>query len=138
MKKPKTVIDAEAALKAKTAEVADAKEALKRLDAEQAAAYAAVRQAQTDADASQPQCRLVCVKRYSGKTEDIARAVILRRTPGGMLVVRHVGQPDGTEYKFKWSQHCALYSQAEKGSWSSDTRELRDVPDEYQPTAQAA
>jgi hypothetical protein len=138
MKKPKTVIDAEAALKAKTTEVAAAKEALKQLETELGAAYAAVRQAQTDADSSQPQCRLVRVKRYGGTTEDISRAVILRRTPGGMLVVRLVGQPDGKEYKFKWSQHRALYSQAEKGSWYSDTRELRDVPAEYLPSAQAA
>lgn len=137
MKKPKTVIEAEAALSAKAAEVTAAKETLKRLEAEHAAAYAAVRQAQTDADASLPQCDMVRVRRYGGKEEDCGRFVILRRTPGGLLVVRRVGEQGG-ESKFKLSQHRGLYVQAEKVSWASDTCELRNVPAEYLPSAQAA
>jgi hypothetical protein len=137
VKKPKTVIEAEAALSAKAAEVTAAKETLKRLEAEHAAAYAAVRQAQTDADASLPQCDMVRVRRYGGKEEDCGRFVILRRTPGGLLVVRRVGEQGG-ESKFKLYQHRGLYVQAEKVRWASDTRELRNVPAEYLPSAQAA
>ncbi len=138
MKKPKTVIEAEAALSAKAAEVTTAKETLKRLEAEHAAAYATVRQAQTEADASLPQCSMVRVRRYGGKEEDCGRFVIVRRTPGGLLVVRRVGDSEGGESKFKLSQHRGLYVQAEKASWASDTRELRAVPTEYLPSAQAA
>lgn len=134
MKKPKTVIEAEAALGAKAAEVTAAKETLKRLEAEHAAAYAAVRQAQTEADASLPQCGMVRVRRFGGKEEDCGRYVIVRRTPGGLLVVRRVGDADCGESKFKFSQHRGLYVQAEKTSWSSDSRELRDVPAEYLPS----
>jgi hypothetical protein len=138
VKKPKTVIDAENALSAKAAEVVAAKETLKRLEAEHGAAYAAVRQAQTDADAALPQCRMVRVRWRSGDEEDAGRVVIVRRTPAGMLVVRHVGAPAGHEYKFKWSEHSHKFRQAERGGYTSDTRELRDVPAEYQPSAKAA
>lgn len=138
MKKPKTVIDAEAALSAKAAEVTAAKEALKRLEAEHSAAYAAVRHAQTEADAALPQCRLVRVRWRSGNQEDMGCVAILRRTPGGMLVVRRVGEPYGHEYKFKWAEYAGKYRQAEKGGYTDDTRELRDVPAEWLPTTQAA
>jgi hypothetical protein len=138
MKKPKIVIEAEAAVSAKAAEVTAAKETLKRLEAEHAAAYAAVRQAQTEADASLPQCRLVRVRRFGGNEEDCGRCVIVRRTPGGLLVVRSVGDADCGESKFKFSQHRGLYVQAEKTSRWSDPRQLRDVPVEYMPSAQAA
>ena len=113
MKKPKTVIDAKAALSAKAAEVTAAKDALKRLEAEYGAAHMAVRQAQTDADASLPQCRLVRLRWRSDKDENVARVVILRRTPSGMLVVRYVGEPDGSEYKFKWAEYSQRFRQAE-------------------------
>lgn len=138
MKKPKAVIEALAALRAKDAEVTAAKEALKRLEAEHGAAYAAVRRAQNEADAAMPQCRLVRVRWRSGNQEDMGRMVILRRTPSGMIVARYVGEPDGSEYRFKWAEHSGVFRQAEKGTWTSDTRELRDVPAEYLPSAQAA
>ncbi len=139
MKKPKTVIEAEAALSAKAAEVAAARDTLKRLEAEHGAAYAAVRQAQTEADAALPQCRMVRVRRWrSGNEEDAGRVVIVRRTPGGMLVVRHVGAPAGHEYKFKWSEHSHKFRKAERVGYTIDTSELRDVPAEYLPSAQAA
>lgn len=138
MKKPKTVIEAEAALAEKASEVAAAKDTLKRLEAEHGAAYEAVRKAQTDADAALPQCRMVRFRWRSSNEEDCGRVVILRRTPGGMLVVRYVGEPDGLTHKFKWAEYAGKFRQAEKGSFISDTRELRDVPVEYLPTTQAA
>lgn len=133
MKKPSTVVVAEAALAAKSAEVVSAKETLERLKAELSAAYVAVRDAQTEADAALPQCRLVLVRWRSGTEEGDARVVILRRTPGGMLVVRHVGDPRGAEYRFKWAPYAGRYKQAERATYTSDTRELRDVPAEYMP-----
>lgn len=136
MKKSKIVIEAEANLSAKEAELIAAKEALRRIEVEYGAAYAAVRKAQTEADASLPQCNMVRVRHYSGKEEDCGRFAIVRRTPGGMLVVRRVGDSIGSESKFRISQHRAVYVQAEKVSWSSDTRELRDVPPEYLPAFQ--
>lgn len=139
MKKPKTVIDAEAALSAKAAEVTAAKEALRRLEAEHGAAHFALIDAQTAADASLPQCRVVCVRRYGGAEEGGALHVILRRTPGGMLVVRRVGDATGVEWKFKWALHANVFRQAEKAGWFSDWSELREVPAAYMPqTAQAA
>lgn len=136
MKKQKTVIDAEVALSAKEADVAAAKEALKRAEDELSAAYAAVRQAQTDADAGLPQCRMVRVRWRSGKEEGGANYVIVRRTPGGMLVVRRVG--GGHELKFKWAEHSGKFWQAEKAGLAMDTNELRDVPAEYLPTCPTA
>lgn len=135
MKKPKTVISAETAANAKWTEFEAAKKAMNRLEKEWFQAQAVVRTAQTEADASLPQCRMVRVRRISRNEEDMGRVVILRRTPGGMLVVRYVGEPDGSEYKFKWEEYAGKFRQAEKGS---DTRELRDVPAEYQPCGQAA
>ena len=132
------MVEAEAALSAKAAEVTAAKEALKRLESEHGAAYAAVRQAQTDADAALPQCRMVRVRLSTSNEEDMGRMVILRRTPGGTLVVRHVGEPDGNEYKFKWAEYSRKFRQAEKSGYTYDTRELRDVPADYLPTRQAA
>lgn len=135
MKKPKTVLDAEAALIAKAAEVAAAKETLKRLEAEHGAAHNAVRDAQTEADASLPQCRMVGVSRDGAETGG-APYVILRRTPGGMLVVRRVGDASGGESKFKWAPHAQLFQQAKPG-WYRAVLELRDVPAEYLPARQA-
>lgn len=133
MKKPKTVVDAEAALAAKAAEVAAAEEALKLLKSELGIAYAAVRQAQIEADAELPQCRMVSVRWRNGNIDYMGCVVILRHTPGGMLVVRKVGEPDGSAYKFKWAEYALRYRQAEKVGHISDTRELRDVPAEYMP-----
>jgi len=137
MKKPKTVIDAEAVADAKKAEFDAAKEAMSSLEKEWYQALAAVHEAQTEADLSLPQCRLVRVR--SGE-EDEGPVVILRRTAGGMLVVRHVGQPDGAERKFKWVQWAGKFQQSERSSgYGYGIRELRDVPAAYLPqTAQAA
>ena len=138
MKKPKTVVDAEVLLTAKKAEVDAANEALKRLESELQDAYAAVRKAQAEADACLPQCNLVGLHWRTGVEASGTRVVIMRRTPGGMLVVRYAGDPIGSEYKFKWSEHSGKYRQAEKSSYAGKTRELRDVPAEYLPTLHEA
>lgn len=136
MKKPQTLIAAEAALAAKIAEVAAAKELLARLESEQKAAYADVCQAQHDADSSRDQCMVVRVQRGWGahKEDEMFRAVILRKTPGGMMVVRKAGRTDGSEYKFKWCPHRSVYTEVEKYA-SILTNELREVPAAYLPMA---
>lgn len=135
MKKHAAVALAEEAMKSKAKELADAKEAVQRLESEHANLRAAVRKAQEEADSTLPQCRLVMVKWRSNKEEDCGLVVILRKTPGGMLVVRRVGYT-GYEYKFKFQDLLGKYTQAEKQTvWSSEQRELRDVPLEYMPPA---
>lgn len=44
----------------------------------------------------------VRVKWGTGKEENIGHAVILRKTPSGMLVVRLVGEGVGSDNRFKW------------------------------------
>jgi len=103
-----------------------------RLEAEYSDCLRAVRAAQEEADALLPQCLIVRRRWRSGTVEDFAKAVVLRKTAGGQLVVRRVGDADGTEYRFKWAERAQVYRQAEKStSWASDTRELRDVPPEF-------
>lgn len=138
MKKPKTVIDAEVAMAAKKAAVSEAREALKRLEAEYGDAVLAVRHAQTEADAKLPQCQIVTVRQYNGKVEALSCGVILRRTPSGMLVVRHVGDNEGSEFKFKPGGFYGTFRQAENPSHMGDVRELLDVPAEFLPSAQPA
>jgi len=133
MKKPKIVVDAEAALSATADKLTAAKEALKLAEAEHAAAYAAVRHAQAVADESLPQCRVIRASWHSGKEEDVRRVVILRSTPSGMLVVRRVGRPEHMAEKFKWDKWTGKFRQAEKTGYTSDSRELRDVPAEFLP-----
>lgn len=132
--KPAAVAAAEEAVTAKAAELAAANETVQRLEREYWECVAALRQAQTDADAALPQCDLVSVGWRSDKETPAGRMVILRRTPGGMLVTRRVGDAAAYEYRFKWSAHRGKYVQVEKqGSWVSDHRELRSVPAEYVP-----
>lgn len=133
-KKPAAVADAEEAVAAKAAELAATKEAVQRLEREHSECVVALRQTQTDADAALPQCDMVSVRWRSDKEEPAGRMVILRKTPGGTLVTRRVGDASAYEYRFKWSAHRGKYVQAEKqGSWVSDSRELRSVPAEYVP-----
>lgn len=133
-KKPAAVAAAEETLHAKAAELAAAKDAVVRLGQEHCACVQALRAAQTEADSDLPQCDLVSVGFRSDKETPVCRVVILRKTPGGMLVTRHVGAADGYEQRFKWSAHRGKYVQAEKqGAWVSDHRELRGVPADYLP-----
>jgi hypothetical protein len=135
MKKPKPVIEAEAALSAKAAEVSAAKETLNRLENELSAAHAAVRQAQTEADASMPQCRMVSVNlRTGGIADGGATYVIVRRAPRSQLFVRRVGDASSCESRFKWCELAGNYRMGKKGSiFTTPTLELRDVPAEYMP-----
>jgi hypothetical protein len=133
MKKPKTVVEAENVLQTKKEEVFAAKDALQRLEIELKAAHQAVTEAQTEVDAELPQCRLIRMHWRDGKVVEERLVVITRSTPGGMLVVRDVGQPSGHEYKFKWLKEMGNFSQADKYSFIEDHRELRDVPAQYLP-----
>lgn len=133
-KKPAAVAAAEEAVAAKAAELAATKEAVRRLEREHSDCVAALREAQTNADAALPQCDLVLVVWRGDKETPAGRMVILRRTPGGMLVTRRVGDAAAYEYRFKWSARRAKYVQFEKqGSWVNNRRELRSVPAEYVP-----
>ncbi len=112
----------------RAAELQAAREALERLEGEHAIAVGAIRRALAAEEATYPQCRMVRVHWRSGAEENSVQVGILRRTPGGQLVVRHLG----SEYRFKWSRDH--YVQAEKANTTGVyLRELRDVPAEYLP-----
>ena len=65
---------------------------------------------------------------------DAESALILRRTPSGMLVVRAVGgDRDDSGSKFKLGKLRAVYVQADKTHWANGHSELRDVPADYLP-----
>lgn len=138
MKKPKSVLAAEALVDAKDAEIVAAQAALKQLEMERREAYLAVRAAQAEADAALPQCRMVRVRWRSGGEEELWRVVIVRKTPGGMLVVRRVGEPDGYEERFRWAAYAGNYRQQKPSSFASDHYELRDVPADFMPVGQEA
>lgn len=133
VKKHKSVVEAEKALADKDAEIAAAKIALSQFEKERAECYSAVRAAQTEADASLPQCRMVRVTR-GGAMESSGDVVILRRTPAGKLVVRRAGEAT-YEYMFKWSEFSGRYREHKSGhsSFSIYSLELRDVPAEFLP-----
>lgn len=134
MKKPKIVLEAEASLAAKKAEVEAAQGVLNRLGNEVSAAHDALHEARIAADAPLPKCRIVYVR--GGKVADSISAVIVRKTPGGMLVVREVGAPLDRTSKYKWSKFALKYRHTEKVTYHfGTTRELRDVPAEYMPTS---
>jgi len=132
-KVPKAVADAKEVVIDKLKEIASAKAVLVQLESEHSEACKALRQAQIAADAHLPQCRMVNVRWRSGTEEYPSPVVILRRTPSGMLVVRRVGDHDGSEYRFKPATYGDKYVQVEKSSFRSSLRELRDVPAEYMP-----
>lgn len=140
MKKHPEVAAAEALVEEKTKALVAAKEAVQVLERERGDAVLALHAAQKSADSALPQCRLVRVSWRSGKAEDAGLVVILRKTPGGMLVVRKVGDASGaSEAKFKWREHSGKYAEAKKSSsFTSDQMELRDVPSDYLGVAKAA
>lgn len=137
-KKPSAAAEAVSAAKLVVelakADLEDARAEVKRLEQKVSDAHVAWRDAQVAADAELPQCGMVLVKWRSGKEEDAGRLVILRKTPGGMLIARRVGDVYGAEMKFKWSQHRAQFVQAEKSSfYANDTRKICEVPAEFLP-----
>lgn len=135
MREPPNVIAARKAAEDKKAEIEALELHLRQLRAEMGTALLAINAAWDEADANLPQCRMVKVRWRSGTEEEIGRAAIVRKTPGGQLVVRL----RGTEYRFKWNKYGGQYGQAEKESFfGSDQRQLRDVPPDYLPPEQAA
>lgn len=136
MKKPKAVLEAEAAVMVKVAELEEAKKAVLRIGKELSAARLDVIAAQTASDAELPQCRIVMYIGFSGTPTDIGRAVILRRTPSGILVVRKAGEANDEAKRFKWEDRRGTF--CIEGRYSQDSYyELRDVPAEYLPSDQA-
>lgn len=136
-KKDAAVAAAEAALAAKQGELTAALEAVERLRGEVGEASRALREARLAADEALPQCVLVKRSLYSSRDEERGRVVVLRKTPGGQLVVRLAGE-DGGEMRFKRSKYSGEWLEAVKSSgWSSDTWLLSDVPPEYEAAASA-
>lgn len=128
------VAAAEAAVAAKAAELEAAQAAVRLLKFELDEARSALTDAREAADELLPQCVMVQEQWRSGATEEIGRFVVVRKTPGGMLIVRHVGSTPDAEMRFKWSAHRGVFVSAEKTStWHSTTRKLRDVPPEFLP-----
>jgi hypothetical protein len=134
MKKSAEVVAAEQAHAAKESELKSANELVKRLHAEVGETYSALRRAMEDADSPLPQCSVI-----SGG-EIAYRAVILRKTPGGTLVVRRVG--DKLELRFEWSKYNGkFYEITKRSSYSYFDRkklELADVPEQYLPAEVSA
>lgn len=124
---------AKEALKAKKAEMQAAKEALTRLEGEYFHAVGAVRKAQTKADELLPKCQMVSTTWRAARETDRSQVLILRRTPKGMLIVRRVGDADGSEFRFKWDDLNKVFRQSEKNL--STCIELHNVPSKYLPPA---
>ena len=73
--------------------------------------------------------------RGSGREKTYDPVVILRLTPGGLLVVRRVGANSELTLKFKWDEYALNYTQAESKLFSgSGYRKLENVPIEYMPS----
>lgn len=128
-KVPPAVAAAKAVLAEKTAELDAAQEVVRRIASERSEAFKAIRKAQEDADESLPQCKIVTLS-YGRVRDGQVRAVILRKTPSGMLVVRHFGGEH--EYKFQPGKDDGVFRETGYRSFSN-CRELRDVPAEYMP-----
>lgn len=98
-------------------------------------AFEAVTEAQKAIDDRMPQCRMVSIQWRTGKLCGPGLfMVILRKTPGGMLIVRERGNEEAQQYKFKWWPHSRVYREFGKANSSmSNARELRDVPKEFLP-----
>lgn len=98
-------------------------------------AIAQVVKAQLAIDDEMPQCRMVSVSWRTGKpcNEGVVM-VIMRKTAGGMLVVRERGNDGAQQHKFKFAPHSGLYREHGKAnSGSYYTRQLHDVPKDFLP-----
>lgn len=94
-------------------------------------AHVALRGERIKADQHLPTCRIVKVKRYSGNVVDDEPAVIVRKTPSGILVVRRPG--DSVEIRFKRKSPGAAHRIMEsKEAYHLEWLELRGVPPEFE------
>lgn len=131
-KDPPTVIAALEVRASRHAEMVAAELAVKAAKEAYKSACAAVLEARKQADESLPQCMLVRSAWRGSRTEEAGRVVILRKTPGGLLVTRRVAETD--EMRFKFSPYSGVYIKQRKGStFMSCHYELRDVPPEWMP-----
>ncbi len=134
MKKPAAVIAAEEVVARKAEAVEAAKTALAFLQDQYAQAVHDVRAAQEESDKLLPHCLMAAVSWHSGKATGVKRVVIERKTPGGILIVRGVGDPCDQERRFKLQKLGNKFVEEKRQhSMMSDRRELRDVPAEYLP-----
>jgi hypothetical protein len=126
------VAEALALAEEKAKELTAARAAVQRIEREVFAAHAAVRAAQTAVDETLPQASMVKVFVRSGNSEDMGRVVIVRRTPGGLLITRPVGEPSGISRSFRWSTARSCYVEKVKAqSYVSSVVTLSDVPAEF-------
>ena len=132
MKKTQIEIDAEAALAEKRKALADARSRVSFLEKELDDLHEAQLEARIKADSELPQCNMV--RGFAlGRTGE--RVVILRLTPGGLLVVRRVGASSELELKFMWDEYALNYTQAESNQFSGGAyRKLANVPIEFIPS----
>lgn len=143
MKKPKEsakLIAARANVESAQEAFASAGEARRVAQKALEEAYSSLRDAQVEEDASLPQCDLVEVNRYNGNESKPSRMVILKKTPTGMLDVRHVGEPSRVPLRFEWEpRHSRFCIKRSRSSfYSSSRQELRNVPPEFMPTKEPA
>ena len=132
MKKTQIEIDAEAALASKAQEVTSAKRRMECLEKEYDELLESQYQARIKTDSVLPQCSMT---RGFGREKTDERVVILRLTPGGLLVVRRVGANSELTLKFKWDEYALNYTQAESKMFSGGAyRKLENVPIEYIPS----
>lgn len=120
------VQDKQAALHEAEAAAATARQALDD-------AFDAVAEVQKAIDDRMPQCQMVSIQWRTGKPcNEGQRMVILRKTPGGMLIVRERGKEDAQEYKFKWWSFSGIYREFGKTNSSmTNVRQLSSVPKEF-------
>jgi hypothetical protein len=138
-KEPEIVQAARDAVAAKEAALKAAQDSVVVAQKAYGEALAALRDAQEKADSGLPQCRCVSVSRYRGNETEASRMVILRKTPGGLLVTRRAGDPHVVLFQFKWSEFSGVYREKTKQTfYSSGHLELRDVPPQFIPKGEAA
>lgn len=128
-KTPAAVLAAEAKANEAMATLVAAREALKHAESAFNAASTAIREAREEADSTLPQCRMVRIGWWRGEESTVGRAVIIRKTPSGRLVVRLVGST--SERQFVPMKLSGRYIQIEKRRGFNGHDELCDVPPEY-------
>lgn len=136
MKKDKTVIAAELAVKAKREEIEEVQKTVAMLESELRGLVKSVRYAQEQIDRALPLCKLVTKAWRSGNVKSVEEVAILRQTKTGRLVVKRIGDTfDGCELSFKFSSHSGRFVPVEKSEFASNVRTLEDVPDQLMPKA---